>query len=83
MEDFADLSTNVKDLRRFIKINKKVSEVVADIVHKMEIYSRHEIVSYVFFGSSRILESVSPHPFAIFLRIMQYISTRVVPIDYA
>lgn len=48
MEDFAGLSTNVKDLRRFNKINKKVSKVVADIVHKMEIYSRREIVSYVF-----------------------------------
>ncbi|KAI9269616.1 hypothetical protein EDC94DRAFT_535908 [Helicostylum pulchrum] len=42
--DFAGLSTNVDDLRHFIKNNRSISEVSVDESHKVNVYTRYELL---------------------------------------
>ncbi|KAI8093749.1 uncharacterized protein BX664DRAFT_113602 [Halteromyces radiatus] len=45
--DYAGLSTNPDDIKLFISLNKSIREVVVDISHKVEIYSRHDILKNI------------------------------------
>lgn len=42
--DFAGLSTNVDDLQHFINSNKSIIEVSVDVGHKVNVYTRHELL---------------------------------------
>lgn len=41
--DYAGLSTNPDDIKLFLSLSKFVREVVVDIGHKVEVYSRHDL----------------------------------------
>lgn len=42
--DYRGLSINIDDLYQFIKINKNISELVVNIGHTVEVYSRHDLL---------------------------------------
>ncbi|KAI7896476.1 uncharacterized protein EV154DRAFT_492417 [Mucor mucedo] len=42
--DFAGMSTNVDDLRCFIKSSKAIKELVVDEGHKITVFTRHELL---------------------------------------
>ncbi|KAI7896615.1 hypothetical protein EV154DRAFT_411329, partial [Mucor mucedo] len=41
--DYAGLSTNPDNIKLFLSSSKSVREVVVDIGHKVEVYSRHDL----------------------------------------
>lgn len=45
--DYAGLSTNLDNIKLLISLNKSVREVVVDIGHKVEIYSRHDMLKNI------------------------------------
>ncbi|KAG2218997.1 hypothetical protein INT45_007659 [Circinella minor] len=45
--DYAGLSTNPDDIKLFISLNKSIREVVVDIGHKVEVYSRHDLLKNI------------------------------------
>lgn len=45
--DYAGLSTNPDDIRLFISLNKSIREVVVDIGHKVEVYSRYDLLKSI------------------------------------
>ncbi|KAI8970011.1 hypothetical protein BDF20DRAFT_825973, partial [Mycotypha africana] len=42
--DFAGLSTDMDDLRHFVKTNKRILEVTVDEGHKVSVFTRHELL---------------------------------------
>ncbi|KAI9282285.1 hypothetical protein BY458DRAFT_552508 [Sporodiniella umbellata] len=45
--DYAGLSTNPDDIRLFISLNKSIQEVVVDVGHKVEVYSRYDLLKNI------------------------------------
>ncbi|ORE06578.1 hypothetical protein BCV72DRAFT_121138 [Rhizopus microsporus var. microsporus] len=45
--DYAGLSTNPDDIRLFISLNKSIREVVMNIGHKVEVYSRYDLLKNI------------------------------------
>ncbi|KAI8369390.1 uncharacterized protein BYT42DRAFT_107918 [Radiomyces spectabilis] len=42
--DYAGLSINPDDIKLFISLNKHIREVIVDIGHRVEVYSRHDLL---------------------------------------